>query len=55
MDELSVERVLTDIIYDKLEQQAYYPVLLSPMKDQKPGSSNNRWKIVVNKKLESDL
>jgi predicted transcriptional regulator of viral defense system len=55
MDELSVEKVLTDIIYDKLKQQAYYPVLLSPMKDQNPGSSNNRWKIVVNKKLESDI
>jgi len=55
MEELSVDRVLTDIMYDKLEQQEYYPVLLSPMKDQKPGRSNNRWKIVVNKKLESDL
>jgi predicted transcriptional regulator of viral defense system len=54
-EELSVEKNLADIIYNKLKQQAYYPVLLSPMKDQKPGSSNNRWKIVVNKRLESDL
>ncbi len=55
MEKLSVERTLSDILYDKLAQQAYYPVLLSPMKDQKPGRPNNRWKIVVNKKLESDL
>jgi len=55
MEELSEDRVLTDIIYDKLEQQEYYPVLLSPTRDQKPGRSNNRWKIVVNKKLERDL
>lgn len=55
LEELSVGKVFTEIIYHKLKQQAYYPVLLSPMKDQKPGRSNNRWKIVANKKLESDL
>ena len=55
LEELSAEKILADIIYNELKQQAYYPALLSPMKDQKPGSSNNRWKIVVNKKLESDL
>lgn len=55
LEEFSVNKNLTDIIYSKLKRKAYYPTLLSPVKDQKPGSSTNRWKIVVNKKLESDL
>jgi len=55
LEEISAEKNVADIIHDRLKQQPYYPVLLSPLKDQKPGRSNNRWKIVVNKKLESDL
>jgi predicted transcriptional regulator of viral defense system len=55
LEEFSVNKNLTDIIYSKLSKKAFYPTLLSPEKDQKPGSSSNRWKIVVNKKLESDL
>ncbi len=55
LEELSGKNAFTDIIYEKLKQQPYYPVLLSPGKNQKPGSANNRWKIDVNLKLESDL
>lgn len=55
LEELTGENALTDIIYEKLNQQPYYPVLLSPKKNQKPGSANNRWKIDVNLKLENDL
>ncbi|MFT7032800.1 MAG: putative transcriptional regulator of viral defense system [Cyclobacteriaceae bacterium] len=55
LEELIGENAFTDIIYDKLKQQPYFPVLLSPKKSQKPGSVNNRWKIDVNLKLENDL
>lgn len=47
--------LMADMIYEKLKQQPYYPVLLSPNQHQKPGSADNRWKIAVNLKLESDL
>jgi predicted transcriptional regulator of viral defense system len=55
LDELIGTTPFTEIIYEKLKQQPFYPVLLSPKKTQKPGSANNRWKIDVNLKLESDL
>lgn len=55
LEELTRESPFIDIVYEKLKQQPYYPVLLSPKKNQKPGSANNRWKIDVNLKLESDL
>ena len=54
-EELSGESPFTDIIYEKLDQDPFYPVLLSPKKNQKPGSANNRWKIDVNLKMENDL
>jgi predicted transcriptional regulator of viral defense system len=55
LDELIHARAFTDIIYEKLKQQPFYSILLSPEKSQKPGSANNRWKIDVNLELESDL
>jgi hypothetical protein len=30
-------------------------MLLSPIKNEKPGSANNRWKIDINITLENDL
>jgi predicted transcriptional regulator of viral defense system len=42
-------------IFDHLKSNKYFPVLLSPNSQQKPGSVNNRWKVDVNIKLESDL
>jgi predicted transcriptional regulator of viral defense system len=55
LEELGGVDHLTDVIYERLAQEPFYPGLLSPKKNQKPGSSNNRWKIDVNIKLESDL
>ncbi|WP_323755338.1 type IV toxin-antitoxin system AbiEi family antitoxin [Roseivirga sp.] len=55
LEELMGENVLADIIYEKLKEQPYFPVLLSPKKTQKPGAVDNKWKIDVNIKLESDL
>ena len=42
-------------ISDYLKTGQYFPVLLSPNNNQKAGSVNNRWKVDVNIKLESDL
>ncbi len=42
-------------IFDQLKSITYFPVLLGPNSQQKPGSVNNRWKVDVNIKLESDL
>jgi len=42
-------------IFDHLKSNKYFPVLLSPNSKQKPGSVNNRWKVDVNVKFESDL
>ena len=41
-------------IFDQLKSIKYFPVLLSPNSQQKPGSVYNRWKVDVNIKLESD-
>ena len=55
LEELIGENTLTHIIHEKLKKQPYYPALLSPKKIQKPGAVNNKWKVDVNIKLESDL
>lgn len=55
LDELIGENGYSGIIYEKLKHNPFYPILLSPKKNQKPGSANNRWKIDVNVKMESDL
>ncbi len=41
-------------IFDQLRSKQFFPVLLSPNSQQKPGSVNNKWKVDVNIKLESD-
>ena len=44
-----------ELIYKQLKLQKFYPVLLSPKSNQKAGAVNNRWKVDVNIKMESDL
>jgi len=44
-----------DLILEHLKSGPYFPVLLSPNGTEKPGSVDNKWKVVVNLKLESDL
>lgn len=44
-----------ELIYNHLKLQKFYPVLLSPKSSQKAGAVNNRWKVDVNIKMESDL
>lgn len=55
LEELLGDNDFSGILYEKLKQQPFYPALLSPRTNQKPGSANNRWKIDINLKLESDL
>ena len=43
------------LIFNQLKLQPYFPVLLSPNSNQKAGAVDNRWKVDVNIKLESDL
>lgn len=42
-------------ISDHIMSNKYYPVLLCPMSNQKPGAVDNEWKVDVNFNLESDL
>lgn len=44
-----------ELIYKHLNGQKFYPVLLSHKSNQKPGAVNNRWKVDVNVKIQSDL
>ena len=55
LDEIFNSKRYADIIYTNLQQTNYYPVLLSPTANEKPGSARNRWKVDINLKLESDL
>lgn len=54
-----LEELQTDLninaISECLKSGQYFPVLLSPKGNQKPGSVDNKWKVDVNIKLESDL
>lgn len=43
------------IISNHLKSKKFFPVLLSPKRNQKAGAVDNRWKVDVNVKLESDL
>ncbi len=55
LEEVGMEEKYTDLIFDRLKQDKFYPVLLSPKKGEKAGSTGNKWKVDVNIKLESDL
>lgn len=55
LEEVGAAPALTDPITDYLQRHKYFPALLSPRPDQKPGSTGNAWKIDVNVELVSDL
>ena len=54
LEKLQAEVNLTEI-KDYLKSSQFFPVLLSPKGNEKPGSVDNKWKVDVNIKLESDL
>jgi predicted transcriptional regulator of viral defense system len=55
LEEFDVEVELQEMIYSKLKSTNFFPVLLSPKSKEKPGAVDNKWKLVANVKLESDL
>lgn len=55
LEELQVENTLVLPLRDYLKNRNYFPVLLSPEKNSKPGKVNNTWKVDTNIELESDL
>ena len=54
LEELQTD-VDTSLLLNYLKSEPYFPVLLSPKNMQKPGAVDNKWKVDVNIKLESDL
>lgn len=55
LEELQADDELIGVLLKHLESSKYYAVLLSPNSSQRPGSANNKWKVDINIKLESDL
>ena len=55
LEELDVKYQFQEMIYSELKAKNFFPVLLSPKSNEKPGAVDNKWKIDVNVKLESDL
>ena len=55
LDEFQVPKIISKQLKKQLNTTQYYPVLLSPKSEQKPGTTNNAWKVDVNIKLENDL
>ncbi len=46
---------LSELIFNVLQKAPFFPILLSPSKAEKAGSTGNRWKIDANVVLESDI
>lgn len=55
LEEIDQENGLSNLIFRHLERQNIHPVLLKPTNQQRPGSVDNKWKVNVNQKLETDL
>ncbi len=55
LEEIQVDQVIIDQLYDYLQKSNFFPVLLSSEKGQKAGKAKNKWKVDVNIELESDL
>lgn len=55
LEELGINEDFQELIFANLKTTNFFPVLLSPRSDEKPGAVYNRWKVAVNIKLESDL
>jgi len=55
LEEIQVDQVIIDKLYDYLQKSNFFPVLLSSKKGQKAGKAKNKWKVDVNVELESDL
>ena len=55
LEKLHADEKLTDQLFKHLKSLKFFPVLLSSKPGQKPGAVDNKWKVDVNIKLDSDL
>jgi predicted transcriptional regulator of viral defense system len=55
LDLAEADKKIIKLLEMHLQKSKYYPVLLSPRSTEKPGTVNNKWKVAMNIKLESDL
>lgn len=55
LEKLGISEELQNMIFTNLKSSKIFPVLLSPKSDEKPGAVDNKWKVDINVKLESDL
>lgn len=55
LEELGINEESQELLMAHLKRAKFFPVLLSPKSNEKPGAVSNRWKVDVNVKLESDL
>ena len=55
LEEIGINEEMHELIFVNLKSSKIFPVLLSPKSNEKPGAVDNRWKVDVNIKLESDL
>ena len=55
LEELGAEENLISILFEHLQKQKFFPVLLNSNKRQNAGKTTNKWKVDINIKLESDL
>jgi len=55
LEELGIKEEFQEMIYSQLKAKNFFPILLSPKSNEKPGAVDNRWKVAINVKLENDL
>lgn len=55
LEQFQTSKNLSQQIKIHLQKSKFYPVLLYPKSNQKPGAITNFWKVDVNIKLENDL
>ncbi|MGF7139883.1 type IV toxin-antitoxin system AbiEi family antitoxin domain-containing protein [Roseimarinus sediminis] len=55
LEKRGIEKKFQEMIYSELKAKNFFPVLLSPKSKEKPGAVDNKWKVAINVKLESDL
>lgn len=55
LEEVNADKELIQSVFEHLQEEKYYPVLLKYKKGEKPGKAANKWKVDINHKFESDL
>ncbi len=55
LEELGICEEFQQLIFLHLQTTKFFPILLVPKSNMRPGAIMNKWKVVVNIKLESDI